>query len=114
MVRTVDAVAKDLDDDGLIRRYNLRDGLPGREGAFLACSFWLVECLAQQGRVDEARRRYERTVAASSDLGLYSEEFDTRRGEPCGNYPQALTHLGHIEAAMALAAAERDQALSPA
>jgi len=46
-------------------------------------------------------------------LGLYSEEFDTRRGEPCGNYPQALTHLGHIEAAMALAAAERDQALSP-
>ena len=51
--------------------------------------------------------------AASSDLGLYSEEFDTRRGEPCGNYPQALTHLGHIEAAMALAAAERDQALSP-
>ncbi|TML34199.1 MAG: glycoside hydrolase family 15 protein, partial [Actinobacteria bacterium] len=113
MVRTVDAVAKDLDDDGLIRRYKLRDGLPGREGAFLACSFWLVECLAQQGRVDEARRRYERTVAASSDLGLYSEEFDTRRGEPCGNYPQALTHLGHIEAAMALAAAERDQALSP-
>jgi GH15 family glucan-1,4-alpha-glucosidase len=113
MVRTADVVAKDLDDDGLIRRYGLRDGQPGREGAFLACSFWLVECLAQQGRIEEARERYERAVAARSDLGLYSEEFDTRRGEPCGNYPQALTHLGHIEAAMALTAAERDLALSP-
>ena len=78
----------------------------GREGAFLACSFWLVEALARQGRVDEARERYERVVAAASELGLYSEEYDTRREEPCGNYPQALTHLSHIEATIALGEAE--------
>jgi GH15 family glucan-1,4-alpha-glucosidase len=103
MVRTTDAVAKDLDDDGLIRRYTVDDGLPGREGAFLACSFWLVECLARQGRVEEARERYERAVAAGSDLGLFTEEYDTRRDEPCGNFPQGLTHLAHIEATLALA-----------
>ncbi|MBV9214414.1 MAG: glycoside hydrolase family 15 protein [Actinobacteria bacterium] len=110
MVRTTDAVASDLNDRGLIRRYAIKDGLPGREGAFLACSFWLVECLARQGRVDDARKRYDRAVAAASDLGLYAEEYDTSRGEPCGNYPQALTHLAHIEAALALAEAARDTA----
>jgi GH15 family glucan-1,4-alpha-glucosidase len=108
MIRTVDAVAEDLDERGLIRRYSLPDGLPGREGAFLACAFWLAECLARQGRVEEARTRYERAVAAGSELGLFAEEYDTRRGEQCGNYPQALTHLGHIEAAVALAEAERE------
>ncbi len=108
MIRTTDAVAEDLDDRGLIRRYSLPDGLPGREGAFLACSFWLAECLARQGRIEEARDRYEKAVSAGSDLGLFSEEYDTRRRELCGNYPQALTHLGHIEAAVALAEAEQE------
>ena len=107
MIRTVDAVREDLNDRGLVRRYSLDDGMKGREGAFLACSFWLAECLARQGRTDEARETYDNAMATGSDLGLFAEEYDTRRREPCGNYPQALTHLAHIEAAVALTEAER-------
>src|SRR5919202_148228 len=79
MIRTVDAIRADLDDDGLLRRYARDDGLRGREGAFVACSFWLAECLARQGRVDEARAAVDRAVATGNDLGLYAEEYDTRR-----------------------------------
>jgi GH15 family glucan-1,4-alpha-glucosidase len=104
MVGTVDAVRAALDEDGLLRRYDVPDGLPGREGAFLACSFWLVECLARQGRDEEARRTFDRAAATANDLGLFAEEYDTRAGRMLGNFPQALTHLAHIEAALALAA----------
>jgi GH15 family glucan-1,4-alpha-glucosidase len=109
MVGTADAVRDQLGDDGLVRRYSLNDGMRGREGAFLACSFWLAECLARQDRVEEARAAYDRAMAAGNDVGLFSEEFDTRRGEPCGNFPQALTHLAHIEAAQSLEQAEARQ-----
>jgi GH15 family glucan-1,4-alpha-glucosidase len=102
MVRTTDAVRDELLDRGLVRRHASRDGLPGREGAFLACSFWLVECLARQGRPAEAREVYDAAMETASDLGLFSEEFDTRSGEMMGNFPQALTHLSHVAAAMAL------------
>jgi GH15 family glucan-1,4-alpha-glucosidase len=93
--------------DGVRRRQPSRareggDGLPGREGAFLACAFWLVECLAHQGRGAEARQRYERAMRAATPLGLFTEEYDTRAGRPLGNVPQALTHLSHIAAAIAL------------
>jgi len=107
MVRTTDAIRERLDDNGLIRRYTDDDGLPGREGAFLACSFWLVECLAHQGRVQEARAAFDRAVSTSNDLGLFSEEFDTGAGEMLGNFPQGLTHLSHIAAAAALRAADQ-------
>jgi GH15 family glucan-1,4-alpha-glucosidase len=103
MVRTVDAIRDELDDDGLIRRYKNGDGLAGREGAFLACSFWLAECLAHQRRADEAREVFDRAVACANGLGLFSEEWDTRSGEMLGNFPQGLTHLSHIAAAVALA-----------
>jgi GH15 family glucan-1,4-alpha-glucosidase len=103
MVATTDRIAAELDDDGLLRRYTEGDGLPGREGAFLACSFWLAECLARQGRDDEARRTFQRAAETASPLGLFSEEYDTAGREPAGNYPQALTHLSHIGAALALA-----------
>jgi GH15 family glucan-1,4-alpha-glucosidase len=109
MIATADAVAERLDDHGLIRRYEGDDGLPGREGAFLASSFWLAECLARQGREDEARRRYDRALEAATPLGLFAEEYDARRSRPLGNFPQGLTHLAHIGAALALAG---DQALS--
>jgi GH15 family glucan-1,4-alpha-glucosidase len=87
-------------DDGLLKRY--QDD--AQEGAFLCCSFWLVECLANQGRVDEAQAVFERTLSTSNDLGLFSEEFDTTSSEMLGNFPQGLTHLSHIAAAHALAA----------
>ena len=103
MVRTVDALRRELDDGGLLRRYGNDDGQPGREGAFLACTFWLVECLAHQGRLDDARAAFDRATATANDLGLFGEEFDVEGGLILGNYPQALSHLAHIEAALALA-----------
>ncbi len=106
MVGTVDAIRENLDaGDGLILRYRTEetdDGLAGREGSFLACTLWLAECLAQQGRLEEARKAFERVLSTSNDLGLFAEEFDTEKGEMLGNFPQALTHLSHISAALAL------------
>ena len=98
MVRTVDAIRKELDHDGLIRRFPT----PQNEGAFLPCSFWLAECLARQGRADEAGDVFERACGTANDLGLFSEEYDPDSDEMLGNFPQALTHLSHISAALAL------------
>jgi GH15 family glucan-1,4-alpha-glucosidase len=103
MLSTADVLAEALEDGGLLRRYDGDDGLPGREGAFLACTFWLAECLAGQGRLDEAQAWFDRAAATANDLGLFSEEYDAAGGRMLGNFPQALTHLAHIEAALALA-----------
>jgi len=81
------------------------DRLDGQEGAFLACSFWLAECYARQGRVAQAREVFDRAMGAASPLGLFSEQVDPVSGELLGNYPQALTHLSHVAAAVALAEA---------
>jgi GH15 family glucan-1,4-alpha-glucosidase len=108
MLRTVAAVREDLDaGDGLLYRYRRRDGLRGREGAFLCCSFWLAECLARQDELAEARAVFDRAVGRANDLGLFSEEVDPRSGELLGNFPQGLTHLAHIDAAVALEQAQR-------
>jgi GH15 family glucan-1,4-alpha-glucosidase len=106
MIRTVDAIRRDLDADGLLFRYRARDGLAGAEGAFLATSFWLAECLAKQGRTAEAREVFDRASSTANDLGLFSEQFDPRSGGMLGNFPQGLTHLSHIAAAVALAKAQ--------
>jgi GH15 family glucan-1,4-alpha-glucosidase len=104
MVRTTDAIRHELGDGhGLILRYRNDDGLKGREGAFVPCSFWLVECLAHQGRLQQARELFDRVCACGSDLGLFSEEYDGSTGELLGNFPQGLSHLSHIAAAVALA-----------
>jgi len=103
MLRTVDAIRDELERDGLLRRYRSKDGLDGEEGVFLACSFWLAECLARQGRVAEAREVFDRATGTGNDLGLFSEQYDTKTGEMLGNFPQGLTHLSHIGAAVALA-----------
>jgi GH15 family glucan-1,4-alpha-glucosidase len=108
MVRTADAVWKELGEDDLIWRYRGPDGLEGEEGAFLACSFWLVECLARQGRVEDARRIFDRAVSTANDLALFSEEYDPKRKIMLGNFPQGLTHLSHIAAAVALAEAPHE------
>jgi GH15 family glucan-1,4-alpha-glucosidase len=102
MVGTVDAIRDALDLDGLLRRYDADDGLP-EEGAFLPCSFWLVTCLARQGRTAEAREAFERVASTANELGLFAEEYDPAAGRMLGNFPQALTHLSHVEAALALA-----------
>lgn len=102
MISTVDAVRAELDDSGLLRRYTGDDALGGTEGTFLACSFWLAECLAHQGRLDDARAVFKRAAATANPLGLFSEEYDTRAGQMLGNFPQALTHLSHITAAVAI------------
>jgi GH15 family glucan-1,4-alpha-glucosidase len=82
------------------------DGLPGGEGQFLACSFWLVSALALNGRVDEARALFARLIGLSNDLGLLAEEYDVERGRQVGNFPQAFSHLTLIGAAYAIDAAE--------
>ena len=100
MIRTAQAIREELDDDGLLKRYRT-EGY--EEGAFLACSFWLAECFARQGFVEEAWEVFDRALACGNDLGLFSEEYDASAGEMLGNFPQGLTHLSHITAALALA-----------
>jgi GH15 family glucan-1,4-alpha-glucosidase len=108
MIRTTEAIREELEEDGLLRRYAPdNDGLEGKEGVFLACSFWLAECLARQGRHQDAHRVLQRAIATGNDLGLFSEEYDTKTGEMLGNFPQGLTHLSLIAAIVALA--EREQ-----
>jgi GH15 family glucan-1,4-alpha-glucosidase len=110
---TIDAISRELGRDGFVGRYSTAetdDGLPGGEGQFLACSFWLVSALALNGRVDEARALFERLVGLANDLGLLAEEYDVERGRQVGNFPQAFSHLTLIGAAYAIAAAEAQPA----
>ncbi|WP_085694451.1 MULTISPECIES: glycoside hydrolase family 15 protein [unclassified Pseudomonas] len=99
---TLDAIERHLVRDGMVYRYRNDDtgidGLPGTEGAFAACSFWYVECLARAGQVDKAHLEFEQLLRYANPLGLYAEEFDSR-GRHLGNTPQALTHLALISAA---------------
>ncbi len=106
---TIDAITRELGRDGFVSRYSTAqtdDGLPGDEGQFLACSFWLVSALALNGRIDQARALFERLTALSNDLGLLAEEYDVRRRRQVGNFPQAFSHLTLIGAAYAIAGAE--------
>jgi GH15 family glucan-1,4-alpha-glucosidase len=104
IVGTIDAIARDLMVDGFVRRYltgpgGNSDGLPGSEGAFLACSFWLVDALVLAGRRDEATALFERLLAVRNDVGLLSEEYDPRHGRLVGNFPQAFSHVALINSA---------------
>jgi GH15 family glucan-1,4-alpha-glucosidase len=100
---TIEAVRRTLGAGGpLLYRYRGPDGLPGDEGAFLPCSFWLVEALALTGRRDEARDLFEELLGNGGPLGLFAEEIDPASGRHLGNFPQALTHSTLLRAAAAL------------
>jgi GH15 family glucan-1,4-alpha-glucosidase len=107
MLRTVDAICADLEVGGLLLRYNSPDGVKGKEGMFLPCTFWLVDCLANQGELERAWEYYNRAVGCANDLGLFSEEYDVEGKQMLGNFPQGLTHVSQIMARLALGAAEQ-------
>jgi GH15 family glucan-1,4-alpha-glucosidase len=112
IVGTVDAVQRELSQDGLLLRYHPDadggvDGLTGHESPFLACSFWLVDALSMMGRRDQARALFERLLGLRSDLGLLSEEYDSRAGRQVGNTPQAFSHVGLVNSACQLLGSDR-------
>ncbi|MER7518869.1 glycoside hydrolase family 15 protein [Streptomyces sp. NPDC126499] len=110
---TVEAVRNELMDGGFVRRYSTAgasvDGLPGEEGTFLVCSFWLADALLLTGRPEEARELFERLAGLCSDLGLLAEEYDPVSGRQLGNFPQAFSHIGLVGTALALAEADRER-----
>ncbi|KOX24927.1 glucoamylase [Streptomyces sp. NRRL F-6491] len=114
VVGTVDAIMTELTHDGYVRRYSADstavDGLPGQEGTFLVCSFWLADALRATGRPREARALFDRLVALGNDVGLLAEEYDPATGRQLGNFPQAFSHIGLVGTAFALAADEPDPA----
>jgi GH15 family glucan-1,4-alpha-glucosidase len=114
---TIEAIERDLTEDGLVLRYrdeaHLVDGLDGRESAFLACSFWLVNCLQMLGRIDDAHRLFERLLALRSELGLLAEQYDMHAGRQAGNFPQAFSHVWLMNTALKLSARESDGDRSP-
>jgi GH15 family glucan-1,4-alpha-glucosidase len=107
---TIQAVERHLFVDGFVLRYDSStspDGLPAGEGAFLACSFWLADAYALSGRVDDARRLFERLLSLRNDLGLLAEEYDTRARRLLGNFPQAFSHIALVNTAHNLARATK-------
>jgi alpha,alpha-trehalase len=106
---TVLAIADQLTEDGFVLRYRTDetdDGMTGKEGSFLICSFWLVSALAIIGENQRARGLMDRLLRVASPLGLYAEEYDTKTGSHSGNFPQAFSHLALIQAAERIVSAE--------
>jgi GH15 family glucan-1,4-alpha-glucosidase len=102
LLATVDAIRAELGHGVLLYRYLGEDGLPGGEGAFVACSFWLVEAYARQGRLDEAEALMNELIPLANDVGLFAEEIDPVTGDFLGNLPQALSHLALVNAALSI------------
>jgi GH15 family glucan-1,4-alpha-glucosidase len=110
MASTVDRVAEVLGTGGLVHRYSeaAEDGLTGSEGAFLMCSFWLVDCYALMGRREEARALLDHLIGLANDVGLYAEQIHPESKQHLGNFPQAFTHIALINAVLALAQSDAD------
>jgi alpha,alpha-trehalase len=108
MKATIDAIAERLTDErGLVYRYLAHDGLEGSEGTFLLCTFWLAQAQALAGEVERARATFERAISYVNDVGLLAEEVDPATGELLGNFPQAFSHIGLVNAAWAISQAEQ-------
>jgi len=108
MKATIDAIAERLTDErGLVYRYQDHDGLAGAEGTFVLCTFWLAQAQALAGDVEAATATFERALAAVNDVGLLAEEVEPRSGEMIGNFPQAFSHIGLINAAWAISQARQ-------
>ncbi len=103
---TIEAVERELLHDGFVRRYRTdkksADNLPGSEGAFLPCSFWLADCLQLIGRRDDARQLFQRLLALRNDVGLLAEEYDPITRRQLGNFPQAFSHVALVNTAETL------------
>ncbi len=103
VLSTIDATIQNLtDENGLIFRYRAADGLPGGEGTFLLCTFWLAHALAMAGRVEEAEQALSRSAQCANDVGLFAEEIEPNTKQLLGNFPQAFSHIGLINAAWAV------------
>lgn len=102
IISTVKAIERELGHDGFLYRYSVDDGLTGNEGTFLLCTFWLIDNLIAQDRLDEAEQRIHRIESVSNHLGLFSEEYDVAWQEMLGNFPQAFTHIGYINSVINL------------
>ncbi|MCB5272824.1 Trehalase [Arthrobacter sp. SO5] len=110
MLATIEAIEQRLTDSrGLVYRYRAADGFPGEEGTFLLCTFWLAQALALGGRTQRAREVFERAAAFATDLGLMAEEVAPDSSELLGNFPQAFSHVGLVNAAWAISEAERQE-----
>jgi GH15 family glucan-1,4-alpha-glucosidase len=115
MLSTIEVIARELTEDGLVLRYRNEeglnaDGLSGEEGTFVICSFWLASCLALAGQVERAETLFDRLVGYANDLGLLAEEVDATSGELLGNFPQAFSHIGLIGAAWRIDQARKEAA----
>ena len=115
VISTIEVLARELcDDHGLLSRYRDDDGLAGTEGAFVFCTFWLAHAQALAGKPGRARETFQRALHCGNDLGLLSEEFDSEAGEQLGNFPQAFSHIGLVNAAWAISQAEQHGVAQPA
>ena len=116
VIGTVQAIQRELVEDGLVLRYrpeSAPDGLAGTEGTFLVCSFWLADALTMMGRWDEASELFERLLSLRNDVGLLAEEYDPRARRQLGNFPQAFSHVGLVDTARAVSDCDESRVLIP-
>ncbi|GAB4350485.1 MAG: hypothetical protein Kow0099_34060 [Candidatus Abyssubacteria bacterium] len=109
IVSTVDTIANELARGGLLYRYSGEDGLKGKEGAFLLCAFWLVDCFIHMGRLEEAESLLGKLEGTANHLGLFAEEYDIEWNQALGNFPQAFTHLGYVNSIVRLIQAKEER-----